>query len=63
MTIPWLIITPGWPGLTAHVAGATARLAADPPVVAGAIAGAAACAGAMVLRNQVTLRRRRASSG
>ncbi len=61
--MPWVITTSGWPGLAAHVAGATARLAVDPPIAVGAIAGAAACAGATLLRNQAALRRRRASSG
>ena len=61
LMVPWLITT--WPGLTAHVAGGTARLAADPAVVVGAGAGVAACVGATVLRNRVALRRRRASSG
>jgi hypothetical protein len=59
--VPWLITT--WPGLTAHVAGATARLAVDPAIVVGATAGAAACAGATLLRSRAALRRRRVSSG
>jgi nitrate reductase gamma subunit len=59
--VPWLITT--WPGLTAHVAGATARLAVDPAIVVGATAGTAACAGAALLWNRTALRRRRASSG
>jgi hypothetical protein len=59
--VPWLITT--WPGLTARVAGGTARLAADRAVVVGAATGVAACVGVTVLRNRAALRRRRASSG
>ncbi len=59
--VPWLITT--WPGLTALVAGATARLAVDPAIVVGATAGAAACVGATLLANRAAPRRRRASSG
>jgi hypothetical protein len=52
---PWLITTSAWPVLTAHFAGATARLVVD-PVMAGAVAvGALALAGGTLL---VLLRRR-----
>jgi hypothetical protein len=37
---PWLITTFGWPVLTAHFAGATARLVVH-PVMAGAVAAGA----------------------
>lgn len=50
--VPWLITTSGWPALTAHLAGATARAALDPAAVAGASAGALAGAGTLLLRNR-----------
>ena len=46
---PWLITTSAWPVLTAHFAGATARLVVD-PVMAGAVAvGTLALAGGTLL--------------
>jgi len=46
---PWLITTSGCPVLTAHFAGATARLVADPVIVGAAAAGALALAGGTLL--------------
>jgi hypothetical protein len=45
---PWLITTSGWPVLTAHFAGTTARLV-DPVMAAAAAAAAVALAGGMLL--------------
>ncbi len=47
--LPWLITTSGWPALTARLAGATARAAVDPAIVAGS-AGALALAGVLLVR-------------
>ncbi len=49
--LPWLITTSGWPALTARLAGATARAAADPAIVAGS-AGALALAGVLLVRGR-----------
>jgi hypothetical protein len=61
--VPWLIATPGWPELVAHVMAATARLAADPALAVGATVGAGACTGATALCRRVGLLPRRARSG
>jgi hypothetical protein len=47
--VPWLITTSGWPALTAHLVGVTARAAVDPVTVAGGSTGALALAGAVLL--------------
>ncbi len=49
--LPWLITTSGWPALTARLAGATARAAADPAILAGS-AGALALAGVLLVRGR-----------
>jgi hypothetical protein len=46
-----LITTAGWPALTAFLAGATARAAADPAILAGS-AGALALAGVLLVRGR-----------
>ena len=43
--VPWLITTSAWPVLTAHFAGATARVVVDPVIVEAATAAALALAG------------------
>jgi hypothetical protein len=48
--MPWLITTPGWPALVAHLASVTAHIMAGPASATGAAAGAVACAGALVRR-------------
>jgi hypothetical protein len=53
-----LITTSGWPALTAHVVGATARAAVDPVTMASTSAGALAFAGAVLLRGRVRERPR-----
>jgi hypothetical protein len=62
--VPWLITTLAWPAITAHVAGATARVVVAPAVVAGVLACAVvgACVGALALRSRAVARHR-ASSG
>jgi hypothetical protein len=54
--VPWLITTPGWPALAAHLAAVTARATAGPAVATAAVAGAVACAGAVVRRARVRQR-------
>jgi hypothetical protein len=46
---PWLITTSAWPVLTAHFAGATARVVVDPVIVGAAAAAALALAGGTLL--------------
>ncbi|HEX4125960.1 MAG TPA: hypothetical protein VHX67_00125 [Acidimicrobiales bacterium] len=48
--MPWLITTPGWPALAAHLAGVTAHVMAGPAPATGAAAGAVACAAVVVRR-------------
>jgi hypothetical protein len=47
--VPWLITTPAWPALAAHLAGATALVVADPVIVVGATAVVVTCVGALLL--------------
>jgi hypothetical protein len=46
---PWLITPAGWPFMTAHLAGTTARLVVDPVMTGAAATGALALAGGTVL--------------
>jgi hypothetical protein len=50
--VPWVITTAGWPALAAHATGATARLAVDPAIAGGAMAGALVCAAALLWRGR-----------
>jgi hypothetical protein len=48
--MPWLITTPGWPALAAHLAGVSAHVMPGPAFAAGGAVGAVACVGAVVRR-------------
>ena len=37
--VPWLITTPAWTAVTAHLAGAAVPVVGDAPVAAGVTAG------------------------
>jgi hypothetical protein len=50
--LPWLITTSGWPGLTARLAGATARVAAGSATLTRALAGALALVGVLLVRGR-----------
>jgi hypothetical protein len=56
--VPWLITTPGWPALVAHLAAVTAHFWAGAAVATGAALGAVAGAAAVVGRTRA---RRRAA--
>ncbi len=62
---PWLITTSGWPFVTAHLAGTTARLAIDPVMAGAAAAAAVALAGGtlfVLLRSRIRRDRLRGRS-
>ena len=48
--VPWLITTPAWPALAAHLAGPTARVVVEPFVTVGATVAAVTCACVLLLR-------------
>ena len=52
--MPWLIITDGWPALTAQVAGAVSRLALEPAIVGVGTIAALASAGAILWRGRAS---------
>jgi hypothetical protein len=48
--MPWLITTPGWPELAAHLAGVSAHIMGRPALATGGAVGALVCVGAVVRR-------------